>query len=49
MSGNYSIRIRPAGPEDMPALLALSQVWAAEGITYGLGSREDYNNGPQTG
>lgn len=35
MSGDPSIRIRPAGPEDMPALLALSRVWAAEGITYG--------------
>ena len=35
MSGDPSIRIRPAGPEDMPALLALSRAWAAEGITYG--------------
>lgn len=35
MSGGSAIQIRPAKPEDMPALLALSQEWAAEGITYG--------------
>lgn len=35
MSGGSVIQIRPAKPEDMPALLALSQEWAAEGITYG--------------
>ena len=35
MSGNRPIRVRPAEPEDMPALLALSQARAAEGITYG--------------
>ncbi len=27
--------IRPATPEDLPALLALSREWAEEGITYG--------------
>lgn len=35
MSGDNSIRIRPAEPEDMPVLLALSREWAAEGITFG--------------
>lgn len=44
MSGDNSIRIRPAGPEDMPALLALSQAWAEEGITYGYAptGREEF-------
>ena len=35
MSGDNAVHIRPAEPEDLPALLALSQEWAAEGITYG--------------
>ncbi len=44
MSGNHPIRVRPAEPEDMPALLALSQAWAAEGITYGYSptGREEF-------
>lgn len=35
MSGKCMILIRPATPEDLPALLALSREWAEEGITYG--------------
>lgn len=44
MSGDNAIKIRPAKPEDMPALLALSREWAAEGITYGYSptSREAF-------